>query len=508
MTRVPSRTSRDRAVLVGRSVELDRLAAMLPTPPVMVATVFEAIGEVSTAPLASSFGTIFVDASVVERAGSSAVSALRQVDPTLQIHAVTHPEQRLNPRDEILFDAVHTGAPDAEQLTAIIGAAVAANPRTAAPPQTSRSAADSSSGGRDREPVRDETPETGREIAPDADRVDPAYRGPAAATDASAAGAGSGDSATGGEPGMNPPADAPGPEHSSSPGGPTHPSDIGNGPSDDFDLDSDPLGDIDLVEQLLDDPAELADVALQLIRQQTGWSDLELRETEPETGAAVATVAFEGQAYGALVSSETDEATLSSWADWLSRWMALARTHADFKRLSLVDHLTGAWNRRFFQTFLEDAINSGHASRRPVTVMVFDIDDFKRYNDEYGHEAGDVILRETVALLQSVIRKGDKVCRIGGDEFAVIFADPGAPREPGSSHPESVEIIARRFQDQIATMKFPKLGVDAPGSLTISGGLATFPWDGLTADDLLRLADQRSLMSKRRGKNAITFGQG
>jgi diguanylate cyclase (GGDEF)-like protein len=140
--------------------------------------------------------------------------------------------------------------------------------------------------------------------------------------------------------------------------------------------------------------------------------------------------------------------------------------------------------------------------------MVFDIDNFKTYNDRFGHEAGDEILCETVRLLTSVIRKGDRVCRIGGDEFAIIFADPEGPRSAGSAHPESIETIARRFQDQVCKMRFPKLGVEAPGTLSISGGLATYPWDGADATALLRKADQLALESKRAGKNALTFGPG
>ena len=176
--------------------------------------------------------------------------------------------------------------------------------------------------------------------------------------------------------------------------------------------------------------------------------------------------------------------------------------------MAFQDTLTGAWNRRFFDAFLRDSVAKAAQRRRPVTVMVFDIDDFKRYNDEFSHEAGDEILRETVRLLNSVIRKGDRVCRIGGDEFAVIFADPEAPRAPGSTHPETVEQIARRFQDQVCRTKFPKLGLEAPGTLSISGGLATYPWDGTDPDQLRRHADQLALESKRKGKNVITFGPG
>ena len=176
--------------------------------------------------------------------------------------------------------------------------------------------------------------------------------------------------------------------------------------------------------------------------------------------------------------------------------------------MAFQDTLTGAWNRRFFDAFLKETIDRAGTRRQPVTVMVFDIDDFKHYNDEFGHEAGDDILRETVRLLNSVIRKGDRVCRIGGDEFAVIFADSDPPRAPGSTHPATIEQIARRFQHQVCLMKFPKLGLEAPGTLRISGGLATYPWDGGDPEALRRHADELALDSKRNGKNAITFGPG
>ena len=140
--------------------------------------------------------------------------------------------------------------------------------------------------------------------------------------------------------------------------------------------------------------------------------------------------------------------------------------------------------------------------------MVFDIDSFKHYNDTYGHSAGDAILSETVSLLKSVIRPSDRVCRVGGDEFAVIFYEPTGPREAGSKPLESIYQIACRFQHQICNHRFPKLGTEALGTLTISGGLASFPWDGHDAASLLDAADRCAMESKRQGKNAITLGPG
>ncbi len=267
------------------------------------------------------------------------------------------------------------------------------------------------------------------------------------------------------------------------------------------------LGDTDLVEAILTDPSGLRNRALQLMIQQTGWSDLAVTDTTP-AGSACVELRFRRRCYGTLSSSVAEPRQLRPWAEWLARWMALDHGYREYRTMAYRDELTGAWNRRFYESFMKQVLRDAARSRLAVTVLVFDIDDFKRYNDDFGHDAGDEVLCETVRLLESVIRSGDRVCRIGGDEFVVVFADLEGPREPGSNPPETVEAIAARFQDQVCRMRFPKLGLDAPGTLSISGGLATFPWDGNDAASLLRHADQLALQSKREGKNVITFGPG
>jgi len=209
-----------------------------------------------------------------------------------------------------------------------------------------------------------------------------------------------------------------------------------------------------------------------------------------------------------LVASSATEAALASHARWLASWIALKQHYATLRTAAYTDPLTGAWNRRYCDRFLTKAIDEARKARRHVSVMIFDIDNFKQYNDRFGHDAGDEILCEAVRLLGSMIRPSDRVCRIGGDEFAVVFYEPHGPRQEGSRHPDSVFAIARRFQQQIAQHRFPKLGTQARGSLTISGGLATFPWDGATPSDLLCRADALAMSSKRAGKGALTFGPG
>ena len=228
----------------------------------------------------------------------------------------------------------------------------------------------------------------------------------------------------------------------------------------------------------------------------------------PGTGGYVASVRDRGRTLAYLVGPLEAARTLDSAASWLGSVLGLRERQSQLKRAAFTDSLTGAWNRRSFERFLAATLDRARDLRRDASLLLFDIDNFKRFNDLYGHPAGDDILRETVRLLNSVIRPSDRVCRIGGDEFAVIFDDPQGPRDPRSRHPASIFEAARRFQRQIESARFPKLGAHAPGRLTISGGLATFPWDASDLTGLIARADALVLESKRLGKDAICIGPG
>lgn len=228
--------------------------------------------------------------------------------------------------------------------------------------------------------------------------------------------------------------------------------------------------------------------------------------SEEDPGHGVLVAGSDGRVLGRLIGS--DDACLSRHAGWLAGWLKAGTLQRELRDAAFRDHLTGAWNRRYFDRFLPACLERARERRLPVTLMVFDVDNFKQYNDRYGHTAGDEILAETVRLMDSVIRPHDRVCRIGGDEFAVIFFEPSGPRDPGSKPPSDVFTLAERFQQQICRHHFPKLGREAPGTLTISGGLATFPWDATTTADLIEHADQLAMRSKQLGKNALTLGPG
>ncbi|NOG52782.1 MAG: diguanylate cyclase [Planctomycetes bacterium] len=279
----------------------------------------------------------------------------------------------------------------------------------------------------------------------------------------------------------------------------------------------DPWSDIEMVEVLLNQPENLRDHALTRIQSELGSTSIQhvtdesvLRAGSPQQLAIA--VSCDHESFGHLVAHGSDFthpdciAQLTKAARWLGCWLRLHARVTRLREMAYTDDLTGIGNRRFFDSFLDTAVTQARTHRQFLTLLVFDIDNFKTYNDHYGHSAGDEILIETARLMSSVVRPCDKVCRLGGDEFGVIFYDPAGSRHGTTPHPDAIEHIAQRFQEQIRAHKFPKLGGEAPGPLTISAGLASFPWDGHTPGELYEHADRAACRAKASGKNAIIYG--
>jgi len=202
-------------------------------------------------------------------------------------------------------------------------------------------------------------------------------------------------------------------------------------------------------------------------------------------------------------SSEAARSYLAAVQAALPALLAAARRTEELHRLAITDHLTGAYNRRYFYRRTEQVLRQAGREGGHATLLLYDIDDFKRYNDTYGHAAGDEILRDTAALMKRITRSRDLVARIGGDEFAVLFVGGEEPRSPDSQPPENAYALADRFRRAVQAHAFESLGPEATGTLTISGGLAGFPRDGRHVRELLRKADIALREAKASGKNAI-----
>lgn len=183
------------------------------------------------------------------------------------------------------------------------------------------------------------------------------------------------------------------------------------------------------------------------------------------------------------------------------------------QRLAITDDLTGVHNSRYFRHFLDKIIEKARTRRFTVTLLLFDIDDFKSYNDRYGHAVGDDILKQTAAVMRRCCREHDVVARIGGDEFAVIFWEKEPPRQPRnptsalpSRSPQTPMQVLERFRRQIASKDFSGLGPAGKGTLTISGALAVYPYDANSADQLIKVADEALMFeAKKGGKNRVAL---
>jgi len=192
--------------------------------------------------------------------------------------------------------------------------------------------------------------------------------------------------------------------------------------------------------------------------------------------------------------------------DETGRLMAVAETISDvtekhlaeeaLRDLALKDSLTGLANRRSFDMTLTTEWNRSARDHASLSVLLIDIDYFKAYNDEYGHQAGDECLkRVALAMAAQSFRPADTVARYGGEEFAVIL--------PSTDRGGAVE-VAERIRDAVQILAIPQAGSDTGNSVTVSVGTATeIPSPGGSLEALLSRADKALYTAKRCGRNRV-----
>jgi diguanylate cyclase (GGDEF)-like protein len=187
-----------------------------------------------------------------------------------------------------------------------------------------------------------------------------------------------------------------------------------------------------------------------------------------------------------------------------SRLLDQARRFELAHEEALKDELTGLGNRRMFERSLRSYIESARDQGFPFSVLLFDVDHFKKFNDNWGHEAGDRVLRLVADLMKRVFRTDDVVCRIGGEEFAVLLCDQRAHGRD-STPPREARAFGERLQREAERLFEGANDGDLLARISLSGGVATFPWDAQSPEELLREADNALYAAKRAGRNRIYF---
>ena len=178
--------------------------------------------------------------------------------------------------------------------------------------------------------------------------------------------------------------------------------------------------------------------------------------------------------------------------------LANLRLRETLRSQSILDPLTGLYNRRFMEETLTREIHRAERNQRPLNIIMLDIDHFKQFNDTFGHEAGDVLLRELGQMLKANTRGGDAACRFGGEEFVLIL--PEAMLEDAQKKAEELREKSRQLT---VIHRGQALGI-----ITISLGVAAYPKHAMTGEALLRAADKALYQAKAEGRDRVVIGEG
>lgn len=178
---------------------------------------------------------------------------------------------------------------------------------------------------------------------------------------------------------------------------------------------------------------------------------------------------------------------------YLVKYILKSRDFEYTYKLATTDGLTELYNHRFFQEQMLFNIEYSKRAENNFSLILIDIDFFKKFNDKFGHQAGDAVLKQVAQTLKKTVRSSDLVCRYGGEEMSIILRD---------TTKEEALIAAQKICDMVAKKPY-KLGPDLESNVTISLGVSTFPVDGETPSELIARADKGLYAAKENGRNQV-----
>ena len=258
------------------------------------------------------------------------------------------------------------------------------------------------------------------------------------------------------------------------------------------------------------DPEALLPVILQSAIEATGAAGARLvsggtevvRAGRPEEGGEPLSLRLgtDEDGIGRLLLYPPRDGSFDEESEQLAHWLAAQasiaieneRLHRTVKRQAITDELTQLANRRRFTETLAVEVRRAERFGDPLALVLADLDDFKLINDQYGHQAGDEVLRRFADVLRENVRDFDLPVRYGGEEFAVLLPETGL---------DGAEQLARRLQHALTRLRLPEIGGDKP-PVTSSFGVASFP-TARSAEELLSAADGALYRAKAAGKNRV-----
>ncbi len=209
-------------------------------------------------------------------------------------------------------------------------------------------------------------------------------------------------------------------------------------------------------------------------------------------GSVIGVLSAESRQVGGFM--DKDQKTFSILANSAAMALENAIMHKKMEELSVVDALTSVFNYRYFSTKLGDELKRSRRYRQPVSLIMIDIDYFKKTNDRHGHQAGNVVLHELVKVIQRCIRDTDVLARYGGEEFAVILTQ---------TDKRDAFIIGERIRSMVAETIFGGFGEVPEMRTTVSVGITTYPENGYAEHEIIRVADRALYRAKGSGRNLV-----
>ena len=214
-------------------------------------------------------------------------------------------------------------------------------------------------------------------------------------------------------------------------------------------------------------------------------------------------IIFDGFEENGLMRHMRDDVLRNRWdvslicAEQISLAIANVRLRQELHDKSMRDALTGLWNRRWFMERALREFASAEPQGNGVGLIMLDVDHFKAFNDRFGHDAGDMVLREVGAILTRVASEKIHPCRLGGEEFVLLCPDMPVA---------DVAALACRIRGALQALRLSVAGTELP-QVTASAGVASFPDHGRSVEDVLKAADQALYLAKDQGRNCTVVAE-